>query len=224
MFVFPHAGSGPTAYAWLCKELEETQLYGLSLPGRGARLLERPIRRMEDIFADDLMDEVDALAGDCFAFFGHSMGGWIAYETALRLATSGRALPQAIHLSASRAPTVGYPAPHLHELPSVALFNHVSKLAQTDGADVPDNTVFELLEPTIRSDFEILEDHEVGQPLALEIELHCYVGAKDPQVSPKDVVGWQDCTGSPLDTNILPGGHFYFLHEPGRRQLVRHLI
>ncbi len=224
MFVFPHAGSGPTAYVWLCRELRDTQLYGLSLPGRGARLSEPPLRRMEDIFAGDLMDEIDTLAGDCFAFFGHSMGGWVAHEAARRLAQNGHALPQVMHLSASRAPTVGYPTPHLHRLPRAALLNHVTQLAQVDGAEVLNDMIFELLEPTIRSDFEIMEHHEVGPPLALDTELHCYVGAKDPQVTPKDVVGWQDCTGGALDTNILPGGHFYFLHELGRRQLVRHLM
>ncbi|MEJ8560946.1 alpha/beta fold hydrolase [Yoonia sp. GPGPB17] len=224
LFVFPHAGSSPNAYRWLCAALPDTRLFCLSLPGRGARLSEPPLQRMDDIFADDLTAKILSLGGDEFAFFGHSMGGWIAHEAAQRLARCGELLPRVMHLSASRSPSKGYPAPYLHQLSQEALRNHVTTLARADGAEVPDTQIFELLEQTIRSDLQIIEDHNAGRPIRLGTELHCYVGTRDTQVTPKDVLGWQECTNRALDMDMIPGGHFYFVHEASRLQLVRSLM
>lgn len=224
LFVFPHAGSGPSAYRWLSAALSDTQLYCLSLPGRGARLREPPLSQMEDVFASDLIAQIDELGGDEFAFFGHSLGGWIAHEAAQRLARCGARLPRSMHLSASRAPQVGYPKPHLHGMPAETLRNHISTLAQADGAEVPDKMIFELLEPAIRGDFQILEGHEVGQPIELSTELHCYIGARDTQVTSKDIAGWQVHTDRTLVTEVLPGGHFYFLGEASRQRLIGQLM
>jgi surfactin synthase thioesterase subunit len=58
------------------------------LPGRQARLREAPLTRVEDVA--DVLAELLAVHTGPVAVYGHSLGGTIAYELAMRLQEGGR--------------------------------------------------------------------------------------------------------------------------------------
>ena len=104
LFCFPFAGgSAATYHNWPRIASRRIQVCGVEYPGRGIRLEEEPfmsfrplIRNLADLLAPHL-DEP-------FAFFGHSMGGLVAFELARTLRARGARLPQHLFISAAAAP------------------------------------------------------------------------------------------------------------------------
>ncbi|RKG78833.1 thioesterase, partial [Corallococcus exercitus] len=112
LFCFPHSGGSVGEYVRWADLLPDIEVLGIQLPGRGARAEEAPFTRLHDL-VDTLVREVDF--GTSFAFFGHSLGALVAFETARRLRDLGRAIPSALFLSAAPAPQLpprGIPASH----------------------------------------------------------------------------------------------------------------
>ena len=86
LVVFHHAGGLALTYMpWVQAMSSDWQVALFEMPGRG---LNREILAPKDIaeFFPDLLEEIEDLAGDrSITLFGHSFGGLIAYETALRI-------------------------------------------------------------------------------------------------------------------------------------------
>src|SRR5215475_15174162 len=85
LFCFPYAGGNESAYHhWQQKLPESIQVLPVQLPGRSVRLKEPPYSELLPL----VHAACEALAPEVqrpFAFFGHSMGGLIAFELAREL-------------------------------------------------------------------------------------------------------------------------------------------
>lgn len=84
LFCFPYAGGGASAYRdWIRALDNKVNICPIQLPGREERIIEKPYTDMY-LLANNLADTIENIIGEkkC-SFFGHSMGGKIAYETAL---------------------------------------------------------------------------------------------------------------------------------------------
>jgi len=93
MFCFPYAGGSPHIFsAWRDSLQNDVGLYAIQLPGRGRRLHDRQIDRIEPI-VDAIVAALEPFHDLPFVFFGHSMGALIAFETARALRRSGRPMP-----------------------------------------------------------------------------------------------------------------------------------
>lgn len=80
LFCFPFAGGGASAYnSWVQKMKDKVTVCPIQLPGREERIMEKPYNNMTD-----MLDELEETIWKCirgpYAFWGHSMGGKIAYE------------------------------------------------------------------------------------------------------------------------------------------------
>lgn len=79
LFCFPFAGGGASAYnSWVQKMKDKVTVCPIQLPGREERIMEKPYNNMTD-----MLDELEETIWKCirgpYAFWGHSMGGKIAY-------------------------------------------------------------------------------------------------------------------------------------------------
>src|SRR4051812_48675230 len=95
LLCFPHAGASASAYrAWTDQVPPWLDVWSLQLPGRGARFTEPAFERLLPLVASiaDAFGKSDDLP---FAFFGHSMGALLAFETARRLRAEKRDCPVA---------------------------------------------------------------------------------------------------------------------------------
>ena len=82
---FPHAGGSALAFARWSKTLQAgIEVFGVQLPGRGARINEKPYRSMR-VLIPELVNGLSDVLDAPFAFFGHSMGALIAFEVAREL-------------------------------------------------------------------------------------------------------------------------------------------
>lgn len=88
LYCFPYAGAGHTVFQhWRAGLMGNIELALVKLPGRGARFSEPRADSLNEL-AEVLAWEIAqaSVAGVPFAFFGHSMGALLAFETARKLA------------------------------------------------------------------------------------------------------------------------------------------
>jgi surfactin synthase thioesterase subunit len=91
LFVFPHAAAGASAYRLAAYLPDAVEVCTVQLPGRENRLAEPALTSLDDAvaaLAPLIADHTDLP----YAFFGHSMGSLIAFETARRLRALGTRL------------------------------------------------------------------------------------------------------------------------------------
>ncbi|NUQ96488.1 MAG: thioesterase [Streptomyces sp.] len=201
LFVFPHAGAGASAYR-LAPYLPDTvEVCTVQLPGRENRLAEPALTSLDDAVAA-LAPLVADHADLPYAFFGHSMGSLIAFETARRLRALGARLPDHLFLSGMRAPGLPDRAPR-HTLPDPELL----ATAEFDGVD-PE--VRELLLPLLRADLTLCETytHRAEAPLACPLTV--LAGSDDDSVNGRELASWREHTSAGFELLVFPGApHLY---------------
>src|SRR5258708_5973311 len=111
LFCFPHAGGTGSDYRkWPADFPPEIEVLPIQLPGRGNRWNEAPIERMT-VLVESLASALVPRLDRPFAFFGHSMGCFVAYELAHFLYRNYAAGPVSLFASAARAPHLADPEP-----------------------------------------------------------------------------------------------------------------
>lgn len=90
LFCFPFAGGGASAYnSWIQKMQGKITVCPIQLPGREERIMEKPYSNMVDML-DELEESIWESIKGSYAFWGHSMGGKIAYELERRMEKRGK--------------------------------------------------------------------------------------------------------------------------------------
>src|SRR5690242_12788229 len=162
LFCFPHAGGGASVYRhWPAALGEQIEVVAVRLPGRENRFGEPRYRRMAPV-ATDLRAVLWPWLGLPYAFFGHSLGALIAFETARRLTASGAAGPVHVFAAACRSPWATPAGPDLHTLPTGALIERLRGYGGLPTEDLADPDLLRVTLPTIRDDFEIGETYRPG--------------------------------------------------------------
>ena len=92
---FPYAGASATAYSdWVDLLSDEIELIAIQLPGRQNRIAERPFSETGPLVSA-VFHALGPVLDSALAFFGHSCGALLAFETARLLQARGRARPRA---------------------------------------------------------------------------------------------------------------------------------
>lgn len=105
LFCFPFAGGGASAYnSWIQKMQGKITVCPIQLPGREERIMEKPYSNMIDML-DELEETIWESIKGSYAFWGHSMGGKIAYELERRMEKRGKTA-QCFLVSGSRIPSI----------------------------------------------------------------------------------------------------------------------
>lgn len=160
---------------------------------------------------------VDLGDGLPFAFFGHSLGGLVAYELTRTLRRENR--PQPIHLfvSAHLAPHQPPREDPIHALPGPEFRHELRRLNGTPEAVLEHPELMELLEPLLRADFAANETyaHRPGPPL--DCPITAFGGHADEDVTPADLEQWAEHTRARFQFHVYPGDHFYLHHGSAPR-------
>ncbi|MCX4987066.1 thioesterase II family protein [Streptomyces sp. NBC_00572] len=205
---FPHAGGAASAFIPLSRALgEHVDVLAVQYPGRQDRRREEPYRSV-DAHADALAEAMGPLTDEPYAFFGHSMGAVLAYETAHRLVAAGRPGPCRVFLSGRGAPSP-LPSPHDRLGSDTEILRAVRGLGGTGHAVLDDPELLAMVMPALRADYGALGTYRWsgGAPLAAPVTV--LIGDADPVVAVDEAAAWHDHTSGDFDLRILPGGHFY---------------
>jgi surfactin synthase thioesterase subunit len=214
---------GGSAYRlWPGALPEELEVWAVQPAGREGRLREPPVKSIPGIveaLLPDLLPQLDRP----FAFFGHSMGAVVAYETARALAERGGPLPGHLVVSARRPPHLPGVELPLHPLPDAEFVAEIQRRYGGIPREVAAHAeLLELLLPALRADITALETHRPPprrQPLPCPIS--AFGGAADLLAPRAQLEAWRDETSGAFRVRVFAGGHFYL--DAGRAEVLADL-
>jgi surfactin synthase thioesterase subunit len=200
-------------------------LFPFELAGRGTRINEPLYDSMHEA-ADDVIRNIRSRLFDYpFAFFGHSMGGGIAYQVALKLREMRYPQPKHIFFS-------GRGAPHIKrkdKKPYYALADEEfkQKLMELGGTpkeffDYPE--LLALLLPMVRTDLRLsyLFTHQFGEIHPLDCDITVLNG-KDDDITPEQIDTWKQHTLGTYSIHSFEEGHF-FINDPVQKETIFNII
>ncbi len=214
LFCFPFAGGDIYTYRLWGKYLDpQIALYAVQLPGRGARFQEPGFTRLEPLI-EELAKLFFPELKSPFAFFGHSLGGLIAFELTRYLKRNFSIIPQRVFISSS-LPVHLYRNWHhnYHQLSDVDLLKKIESFGGISKQVLEHPDLIEMLLPTVRSDMEILETYQYQNTEKLSCPLHVFSGKDDTLISVAELKEWKQHSSGEFSLKIFPGGHFYLNHK-----------
>jgi surfactin synthase thioesterase subunit len=227
VFCFPFAGGNAEMFnTWHRHFPDDVQVFPVHLPGRPPRMREAAFTKLDALVAA-VADMLRPLLREPFALFGHSMGGLVAFELARLLSKRSAVTPTALFVSACRAPHVPSREPPMHRLADEAFVERLRAIGGTDVEVAENRELMELLLPTLRADFEVVETYvpPAGRH-ALTCPLTVFGGIDDRLVLPDDLDAWRDQTTGDFTRIMYPGDHFYFaaVRQSLCRVMADHLL
>lgn len=222
LFCFPRAGGGASSFRnWPEACPPDMEAILIQPPGRESRLREEPLQSMQPLasaIADALLPHLNLP----FAFFGHSLGARVAFETACELRRRGLPSPVHIYVAASAAPSVPWPHPLLHELPTDDLLREVQRrYGGVPQVVVADPDLRALLVPALRADLAIIETYRCTEQAPLTTPITCFCGTDDGMTAESDAREWSRHTSAAFRFEVFSGDHFF---PTTARQPILHII
>lgn len=203
---FPHAGGAGTYFRTWAEALPPTVgLVAITYPGRAHRAADTPAGSIDEI-AYEVAAALDLLGGRQ-VFFGHSLGGLIAHQTALQV----REPPAALLVSACHSPLDPQPD-NGFDRSDEQIWTELVDLNGTPDELRDSTEVRDLILPVLRSDYRLAA---TAQPPSrtLTIPVVALRGDQDPAVSEKAMQEWSALTTGPFHVRRCPGDHFYLNRE-----------
>lgn len=210
LICFPYAGGGASAFQpWARLLPPAVELCALQPPGRETRRREPPFHTFAEA-VESLAEAVHPLLDKPCAFFGHSLGALLAFETARCLRRAGQPQPGHLLLSSRRPPHLPEPLAPLAELPEGEFVAAVQeRYGGIPEVILQEPELMALFLPPLRADFAVLESYTYAAEPPLAAAITVYGGSDDPVV-PATVLGqWRQHTTGPFAQVHFAGGHFY---------------
>ncbi|MER5995528.1 alpha/beta fold hydrolase [Streptomyces viridosporus] len=209
---FPHAGGSASYFHPLSARLTpRAEVLALQYPGRQDRRFEPALTSIDELvegITEALREHVDRP----LVFFGHSMGGTLAFETARRMEPEldGRLL--GLVVSGRRSPgSVRRTTVHLRD--DAGLIAEIRELQGTASTLLDDEDVVRMILPSLRADYTAVERYVYRPGPALSCPLYVYTGDADPQVNEEEAAGWAEHTRADFRIRTFSGGHFYLAEQ-----------
>ncbi|MFD4413024.1 thioesterase II family protein [Streptomyces sp. NPDC058475] len=225
LICFPHAGGSAHFFREWAAALPDIEVHAVSYPGRAHRIAE-PVPSDLRRLAADIADAVRPLMDRPTAFFGHSMGAAVAFETALGLQRDGACIP---HLFASGCRAPHLPRPGLgggNGIDEAAVLETLMNLGGTDAEVFADPALRELVLPYVYGDLRMFDAYTYRPGDVLRCPITAIAGSTDDHVTPEQADAWSVMTRESFRRELVPGGHFYLTPEPPFstiRESLRHL-
>ncbi|MEJ6981959.1 thioesterase domain-containing protein [Pedobacter sp. P351] len=206
----PFAGGSKYSYrAYTEKKIPLLEFEALEFPGRGSRIKEPLISNIEDL-VDDLYAQCSAMLDkNDYAFYGHSMGGLLAYLLTKKVLENNHKAPLHLFITGTTGPSAPGRLQKKRSLMGTEEF--IAEIKSFGG--MPDEILEndELLyffEPILRADFKASENyiHVPGTPLDIPITV---ITGDGEDMEKADIDTWQKETSEPVDFKVMPGNHFF---------------
>jgi medium-chain acyl-[acyl-carrier-protein] hydrolase len=207
LFCFPYAGGSASIFRnWSISNTIE--ICAVQLPGRETRFREPAFKRL-NLLIPVLSQALLPLLDRPFAFFGHSMGGLVSFEVARYLRYHYELNPLQLIVSGAKAPQLPDLEPPIHTLPQAEFIQEIQRLNGTPIEVLHNAELMELVLPTLRADFELIETYQYYPAPRLSCPIAVFGGSDDPKVQFDDLKAWQDQTIADFLVQILSGDHFF---------------
>lgn len=214
LFCFPYAGSGAGAFRDLPDALPGyIEPVVAVLPGREARFVEEPYRRMDTV-TTHLADALLPWLGRRFAFFGYSMGARVALALAQILLQQGMPGPEVLFVGGSPGPSLNIDVPGWEDSDD-GLTAYLRGLGGVPPEVAAQPELLSLMLPTVRADLTVVATWPYHR-YPVRAPIHAFAGTEDTYASPARMKAWKAETSGWFRLTAMPGGHF-FLHTHTQR-------
>lgn len=209
LFCFPYAGGSASMFrTWSNALPADVEVCPVQLPGRSARLMERPFTEMSPLI-QVLAPALSSLLDKPFAIFGHSLGSLIGFELARQLRRQYGVNPVRLFVSAGRAPQVPRRDAPIHTLRAKEFLAEVRRLNGIPMELLEHEELMEIILPILRADFALYETYSYSAEPLLNCPISTFGGLQDRKVSRSDLEAWRDETTEFCSLRMLTGDHFF---------------
>lgn len=209
LYCFSYAGGSAYNYSsWQDQVDPGIEICAVQLPGRGARFGEVPFTSMHEL----VKTLAAVIAGQDrlpFAFFGHSLGGLLAFELARYCRRLGWATPRHLFASGSEAPGLRRSLEQFRNLDDDAMLQKLRQYNGTPPEVLQNEELMRLVLPTIRADFALVDDYRYVKDAPLNVDITVLTGRGDDHVSDECFNGWRRETDKACAQRWFDGDHFF---------------
>ncbi|MEU8130292.1 alpha/beta fold hydrolase [Micromonospora sp. NPDC049049] len=211
LFLLPPAGGSAGVFRGWDDRLGELLGDALSvvapeLPGRGARIAERPPPEV-DGYVRDLDQRYAPAPGERWAVVGHSFGALLAASWAAVAHQSGRG-PALVVVSGAAAPW-RHSTAALLDGSDDEIWDRVGALGGLPAQIRATPLGRRLVERALVGDVRASARYRPAGPAPVGCPVLAVRGADDPLVSDELTTAWSALTTAAFTFRVLPGGHFY---------------
>jgi natural product biosynthesis luciferase-like monooxygenase protein len=211
LFCFPHGGAGATSFRdWPSLLPPDMEPFAISLPGREDRASE-PFITSLDIAIAEIVAGLEPLLDRPYAFYGHSLGGALAFATALAACERGLRRPGVLVVAAVGPPgqqaTVARPGSMEERYVSAADDVDTRRL-------IEDPNLREQLLRRAHADEALMADWSNHVAGTIDAPIVAIAGRKDRWLAPSAMAGWSAFTRGAFELHTLPGPHLFHLLDP----------
>ncbi len=210
LFIFPHAGGSAQYYVPFAKTFTtDIKRVAVQYPGQRGKQDFASFTSLPAL-ADEVCkmvspDKEGGVDGPPIAFFGHSMGGLLAFEVARRFEAAGRPIA-ALFVSACAAPgRVGY-----DDIPEddEGLLAAVSTLTGASPEFMQNPEFAASILPTLRG-LKAIANYNCPAEVTLSCPIHVFYGDDDEIATAEKVTPWTERTTAAFTMREFKGHHFY---------------
>jgi medium-chain acyl-[acyl-carrier-protein] hydrolase len=211
--MFHYAGGSASVFRpWAELLRPDVQVHAMQLPGREGRSKEPFAPSLTEI-VEGVAREIDANDGLPTVFYGHSIGGLVAFEVAHALRTKGVDGPDHLLVTGRRAPHLPPPQLVLHRLPDDAFIEALACYDGTPEAVINDPELMRFFLPRLRADFAISENYAYLPRGLLSCPITAFAGDSDMEADLESVFQWRYQTSASFRFRRMRGGHFFINSE-----------
>ena len=223
LFCLPFAGgSSAVFHGWGARLKPEIEVWVAQPRARGMRFREAPLKSVAEM-ADEYLEAMrpGLTGGQAFAFYGHSLGGLLAFEMTRRMQAEGLAMPEHIFIGATLPPHFGLVYPRIAHLDDGLFVEAIQERYGGIPAEVlQEPELMAIFLPALKSDFAAYEKHTHRHGKAIPVPLTIFAGAGDRISTAAALEEWERHTSAPFELRTAPGDHF-FLAESSELVLRR---
>lgn len=208
LFCFPYSGGGATSFRGWADAMPSLEVCAVQAPGRETRMREPAFVRIEPLVAE-IVKAMRPMLDKPFALFGHSLGSFVAFETARALRREGLPAPKHLIVSGCPAPQVHDVKSPIHDLEDARLVDALRRYQGTPDEVLQNDELMNLLLPILRADFTIYETYAAKDEPPLDVPLTALGGLEDDHASRAELDAWRAQTTKSFVLRMFPGGHFF---------------
>ena len=226
VYCFAHAGGTAATFAPWARTIAARpdpalHITAIELPGHGTRMQEdlvSDVGTLADGIAQAIAGRILTVSSLPYFFYGHSLGGVIAFETVRRLEKLGVPSPRALIVGACRSPEMPALKPSISLLEKTDFIDAVQRrYGGIPAAVLEEPELLEMVLPILRADFRAYETYRYEPGPRISCLLQAFSGQSDPVVGRADMAGWSSHTSGLFLSHSVPGDHFFLTES---RQLV----
>ena len=209
LFCFHYAGGNASFYADWHKYLSsDIGVYPVQLPGRGKRRgdeMYTSVEKASEIISSQILPYSDVP----LIFTGHSMGGLIAFQTALMLQEKYGVDIKRLFITGSYLDLGTDNIRDTNKLSDIEFCERLRSYGGIDDRILKIKQFYTIFLPVIKNDFLMTGKFEASKTSVLNCGISAYGGDHDILISAMRLDSWKSRSRYGADIRIMSGDHFF---------------